>query len=370
MYVSNILKRENNNLDFIRLLTALMVVWYHAHTHFPDSFPHMPIMHPRVLDLGPLAVCIFFFISGLLVTNSLLTKKEAVPFVISRFFRIYPAYIVMLILCVFVLGPIFTTLSTLDYFSSHQTWSFFLKNAVLNIQGQLPGVWEDMPQKQINVSIWTIPFEVTCYIIVLFGFILHRKFKLSHWVIVIPALIMAFLPKELSKAVLGFGYIFFERPHFFCFVIGTLFAIYKDKIKIDKTIVFSLILLTVVFYHWVSVIEFLFPITVAITLLYCSSVKPILGWRLPHDISYGIYIFHDTIMQIVCNNGLAHTWLVCFFITAVITIPVAYLSARFIEEPALLLAKKLSAKKYPIANNGILVLGVFAVAILIAKFCY
>ena len=370
MYVSDILKRENNNLDFIRLFTALIVVWYHAQKHFPDSYASLPTLHPKTIELGALAVCVFFFISGLLVTNSLLSKREVIPFVISRFGRIYPAYFVMLILCVFIMGPCLTSLSIKDYFTSSQTWTFFVKNSMLNFQANLPGVWEGLTSNIINGSIWTIPFEVTCYIIVLVGFVLYRKWKMSPWVIILPAMAFAFLPIEISQGILRYGHIFFGRPHFFCFIIGTIFAIYREKIKVDKTLVLALILLTVVFYHWVSVIEFLFPITVAITLLYCSTIKPIIGWRLPHDLSYGIYIFHDPILQIVCNQGVAHSWLIAFLITAALVIPIAYLSARFIEEPSIRFSKRLSKRKFNLTDNGVLIIVILVVGVIVAKLFY
>lgn len=55
----------------------------------------------------------FFLISGFLVSNSLVTKQDSLFFFKARLVRIFPALWFMLLLTVFVLGPVFSTLSDL-----------------------------------------------------------------------------------------------------------------------------------------------------------------------------------------------------------------------------------------------------------------
>lgn len=370
MYISEILKRNNNNLDLIRLFTALLVVWYHCLVHYADTPPHLPIMRPFNVELGYLGVSIFFFISGLLVTNSIITKRRVLPFIFSRFFRIYPAYIVMLLLCTFVIGPIFTNIGIIEYLKHPQTWEYFINNIMLNAKGVLPGLWEGHPYESVNGSLWTIPFEVTCYIIVLATFILYKKLRLNYWIVISCALIMAILPQDITWNTLGISWIFFNRGQLFCFIIGALFAIYKDKVKIDSTLIYILILLCTLLYRWQNVIYFLFPITIAITLLYCSTTDLIKKIKLPHDISYGVYIIHAPVIQIVFATTNISSWLICFLITSTITIPLAILSAKYIEEPALTISKKISTKKITIHNNVLFISCIFIIAVLIAKFFY
>ena len=114
MTVSEILKRENNNIDLVRLFAALLVAWVHSAALFGSEILGPPI--PVHMGAGGLGVAIFFFLSGLLVANSLLSRKKPVAFVWARFMRIYPAFFVMLLVAVFVIGPAFTTLSTGEYF--------------------------------------------------------------------------------------------------------------------------------------------------------------------------------------------------------------------------------------------------------------
>ncbi|MEH4266789.1 acyltransferase family protein [Klebsiella aerogenes] len=92
--VSNIIEKGNNNLDIIRLFAALSVVTYHSFAINPEWGLYDPTKSLfGHTSTGGVAVKIFFFISGLLVTNSLLTKKSSIEFIVSRALRIFPGLI-------------------------------------------------------------------------------------------------------------------------------------------------------------------------------------------------------------------------------------------------------------------------------------
>ena len=82
-FVGDVITRDNNNLDLIRLCASISVIVYHSFA----LNPHWGIIDPvksffGYVTTGGLAVKIFFFISGLLVTNSLLTRKSIFQFLI------------------------------------------------------------------------------------------------------------------------------------------------------------------------------------------------------------------------------------------------------------------------------------------------
>ncbi len=66
-------------------------------------------------------------------------------------------------LSAFVLGVIFTTLPLSAYFSNH-LFFVYLRNLVGDVQFLLPGVFTTNPFKWVNVSLWTVPFELLCYL--------------------------------------------------------------------------------------------------------------------------------------------------------------------------------------------------------------
>lgn len=149
-----------NNFEFLRIFAALAVLISH---HFPLSNLGEPSI-PGVISLGGVAVMIFFSISGFLVTQSWLSDRNAFRFLLRRFLRIWPALTMVVFLSVFVLGPILSSLSISEYFLHKATWDY-LKNILMKIHFLLPGVFTDKPGgAAVNGSLWTIPFEVRCYI--------------------------------------------------------------------------------------------------------------------------------------------------------------------------------------------------------------
>lgn len=68
MKLAEILKRENNNLDLIRIFAAILVIWNH-------SFALSPLAGVINRPIVGIAVPLFGFISGLVITNSVLNKK-------------------------------------------------------------------------------------------------------------------------------------------------------------------------------------------------------------------------------------------------------------------------------------------------------
>ena len=100
-----------NNLNLLRLIAAFAVMVSHA----------WPIVHgpgtPEPLQatgytLGTIAVMVFFGLSGFLIAASWLRDPSPGRFVRRRARRILPGLWGMLALCVFVLGPIASTLGT------------------------------------------------------------------------------------------------------------------------------------------------------------------------------------------------------------------------------------------------------------------
>lgn len=76
-----------------------------------------------------------------------------------------------------VLGPVVTTLSTGDYFSSSDSWRY-LMNAILRPVFALPGVFQDAPYVgSVNGSLWTLPVEFFCYLAVPLLFSVPLRFR-------------------------------------------------------------------------------------------------------------------------------------------------------------------------------------------------
>lgn len=144
MQLSDILKKENNNLDIFRVFAAIMVIYGHAYAIVPSKDQRDPIGQLLGFDYsGSLAVKIFFFLSGLVVTNSLIEKKDIWQFIVSRFLRIWPALTAVFLSTALILGPILSTHSPSDYFSNPLVYEYILRGLILDIRYDLPGLFSN-----------------------------------------------------------------------------------------------------------------------------------------------------------------------------------------------------------------------------------
>lgn len=161
------LQGRDNNFNLIRLVAAMAVLIGHCYPLALGVGAEEPLSHLLGQSLGGFAVDTFFIISGFLVTQSLLYRQSVRAFLLSRLLRIYPGLIVMVVLTVFVLGPLVTTVSLRDYGGSPLTLSYLLKCSTLigGLRFQLPGVFEGNPfALKVNGSLWTMPYEVKMYL--------------------------------------------------------------------------------------------------------------------------------------------------------------------------------------------------------------
>lgn len=198
MLLSDVLKRENNNLDFVRLILASMVIYYHAPVFINPNGEIDLVMRLIGFDgSGYIAVQCFFVISGLLVFNSLLTKESVISYVISRFFRLVPGLAVVSIATV-IICYFFANVSIHQYLDV--ALEYVRRTLSLNIQFEIAGVSFAIPEipypnqmffeHGVNGSLWTIPYEVKMYAIVLAIWIISKS---THCKLIIPGLLTSLI---------------------------------------------------------------------------------------------------------------------------------------------------------------------------------
>src|ERR1051326_7285415 len=117
--------------------------------------------------LGLVGVFVFFTISGYLIAQSFETTRAPLIFLTKRALRIFPGLFGCLLVCVFVIGPLVTSLPVAEYLASRQTWLFLLHNAVLDVEfNRLPGVefWPGNIGGIVNGPLWSLPCEALMYL--------------------------------------------------------------------------------------------------------------------------------------------------------------------------------------------------------------
>ncbi|WP_095055805.1 acyltransferase [Pseudomonas sp. Irchel s3b2] len=355
MKLSAILKRENNNLDVFRILAAIMVIYGHAYALLPNNGQSDFIGRMLEYDYsGSLAVKIFFFLSGLVVTNSLISKGNAYEFVISRLFRIWPALITTIIICTVIIGPILSTKTIEEYFSDPSTASYITGNISLHTNYALPGVFEfNKYPNTVNGSLWTIPYEVYAYVTLLSLFMIG--ISRSHALAIFTFVIIAAAP------ILKFDFIYnvFPTNHETlmlgpCFAYGSIMAILKENININiSTAIGSW---TLFFILKGSKIEmYALYSAIFITIIYLSSTAALLKIKPNHDISYGVYLWGFPVQQILSIYISEYGILANQIIAIIISCILGYISWILIEKKCIkigsLLFKKTSNINFKLINR-------------------
>jgi len=335
---------RDNNYHLVRLAAASAVLLSHSFPLATGDLATEPLRARLGCTPGSIAVDLFFTISGLLVTMSLVRRNSVADFLRARFFRIWPALAVAIGLAVFVLGPAFTTLSAPAYFSSHDTWRYLGKNLVLlhGIDYTLPGVFDGNPSPHaVNGSLWTLPWEVRCYLYLLVGWVAVRKltservFKIA--ITVLWAALLAWHCWSLTHATLEES-----KPRLnLMFAAGVAIYLHRDRITLS--------------WRWLAVAALAlaasavdqraFGVVYVLALPYimlCLAYLPrgrVLAFNRLGDYSYGVYVYayptQQTLMHLVPTLGVAGL----FVASMAVTLVLAVLSWHFVEKPALRLAR-------------------------------
>ncbi|MBE6013799.1 MAG: acyltransferase [Lachnospiraceae bacterium] len=289
---------RSNNLGLIKFLAAIAVIIHHSFAltcHEQDAW--MDVLTRGQLGFGGLAVAIFFFFSGLLVTKSLMKKPEAKSYFIQRAKRIMPALAIVVVISAFIMGPIVSTLGAKEYFFSGGTYKYLL-NAVFVPVHELPGVFENnAAMATVNGALWTLPVEVACYIGV---FILYKLKLLTKKVLTVMAVPLY----ALWVGVLIYNNSFYISVYRagLMFFAGMLVYAYKDDIRLSKLwAVIGFVVLGVL--SVVGFLQYAFVIILPyILLVLCWNIK-----QVPEaigkvgNVSYSIYLCGFPIQQIIVH---------------------------------------------------------------------
>jgi peptidoglycan/LPS O-acetylase OafA/YrhL len=285
----------------------------------------------------------FFALSGFLVAGSLERCRTLVSFYGLRLLRIIPALFMEVMISALIIGPVFSNLTIENYFADSRFWVYFL-NIVGDIHYVLPGVFSSNPVPDVvNGQLWTVPFELQCYIalgaLAAIGVVQNRRLLVA--VVFVGQCLWAW---EAYKRG-GDGNLMFGPTGpilILCFLVGVLFFLYREHIILSKSI--FLVALSV------SIALILLPrgtyyaaIPVTYVTVYVGLANPKkLPFLFSGDYSYGLYLYGFPIQQAVASIGPpTHHWYVNLGATLVLGFLIAWFSWRFVEKPSLALRRYL-----------------------------
>lgn len=350
----DILQRGENNFDLIRLVAALAVIFGHSFYIFPTGGHTEPVaLLIKNNFSGGLAVAAFFFISGILITQSFVSSRSPLRFSIMRIARIYPGAIVCLLFTVFFLGPISSSLGFAGYFRSPQTyrylwhnWSFVrLWPPVAGWVDTLPGVFEkNVIPRAVNGSLWTLTPELVCYTYILgLGLAGCLRSRLRILATIGVLLAVHYFDPHFIPYFTDDHYSNFLRVALF-FLAGVAAFAARELLVIRGRYCVILAALAAAL-QWTPINEYALHAALFYLVLIVAASPRLRRVRLGGDYSYGIYIYGFPVQQTVGHFFPLLTSypsnLICLPISAFL----GCLSWRCIESPCLKFARRLKAER-------------------------
>lgn len=320
--------------DYLRILLAVFIVAWHSvsicYGAAVEKQYFLPI-RPLILTFVPA----FFALSGFLVAGSLFRTNHLPSFLTLRALRIFPALCVEVVISALIIGAALTTLPLNEYFSSPMLHKYFL-NILGIIQYTLPGVFADNNTPMVNGQLWTIPYELECYIAIsiLYVVTLHRRPRT--FVVLLALLTVAVTLRSFTKDLGEFNFKPSGRCALWSFLWGVALYTMREKIR-HSTVAF----VACVGVAWVALQwregEYFASAAIAYITVYIGLIDFRKTFVLrAGDISYGIYLYSYAIQQAVYQLLPEHrAWHENFIVSLVLSCCVGYLSWTYVEEKVL-----------------------------------
>jgi len=337
---------HDNFFTPLRLLFATLVVIGHS---FAVAMRD-PSLEPTIFynyTSSYLAVNLFFIASGFLVTKSMLYRGDVTEYGVARVLRIYPALLIHVLFVMLIIGPLATSLPLWDYLTHADTLKQpFVVLSFIDSQMWLPAIFEGNAEKMGSAPLWTLRYELLAYIgtALMFacGFMKKKWMVLAQfvlpaiaWIIASATGLMEGLPATFHL-ILRFG---------LAYGLGAVIYAYRDRLKfhlLGIPLMIGLAALTSGF----QAFEITMNLMLGYMLMWAAYVQiPRLSFlQKLSDISYGVYIYHWCILQLVFMWMPKLSTATLFIITFPATFLLATLSWHFVEKP--MLTQKKSFSKY------------------------
>ncbi len=296
-------------------------------------------------------------------------------FLLNRAARILPALAADIVFAALLIGPLVTTLPAKQYFSDATFFTYFL-NVTGWMQYFLPGVFENNPLPEVNGALWTVPFEIGCYVL-LAGLMTSGAIKHPRLVLLITyAVLMVGIPLRFATSHLVSDHVsllenlamnlfLFKGALLWpSFLIGIVLYQLRYYVPFSKSIAIGLVCVAILVSAFGDSNLLLSPAVHAIILPLLGYLTVTIGLspmpRLPGfgtgDYSYGLYLYHTPFLQLLIHyfpEALAgDLWWMLFFVGFPLSLTAAVISWHVLEYPVLKLRNSFVIKHRPEGGLG------------------
>ncbi|WP_339732007.1 acyltransferase [uncultured Gimesia sp.] len=294
---------KKNNFDLLRLLLAMTVCLVHAAelSDFASLNSLSGILSAKV------AVQAFFVVSGFLIVMSYERSSSLTSYASKRLRRIYPAYFTVVLLC--ALGLVLVSQQPLQEYFSLAWLKYLVANLTfLNfLQPTLPGVFESNRLAAVNGALWTLKIEVLFYVAVPLLVYCIRRFRRLPVLLFFYCLSVAYA-ELMTFAAVQTGVAFYERlarqlpGQLSYFMAGAILFYYLPffERRIGYLVSLAVGVLTVNFLFPLPLLQ---PFALATLVLFFGLFLYAGNFGKYGDFSYGVYILHFPVIQILLISG-------------------------------------------------------------------
>jgi peptidoglycan/LPS O-acetylase OafA/YrhL len=315
---------RRNNFDFMRLALSVMVIYSHAFVLEQATEKHEPLMRAThgQQTLGGFAVESFFIMSGFLIAASAQHSASIVDFLKKRVRRIYPGFIVAMLVEAALLLP----LSGGHFAASSapmRLWDFITHTLRLVEFPYVEAFRHNEVVNVINGSTWSIAYEFWCYLMVAaltwIGLLRRRRLVLG---LFLAAWLIGIYFRYKSLVLWGgwvgvaVGPVHFWARLLPLYLAGVAFYLFRDRIPLNGWLA-AAAALAMLATHWLWFTwAIVFPVAGAY-LLFWFAFTP---WVRLHDagrfgdFSYGTYLYGFPIEQLLvqyAGNTITPLQLAC-----------------------------------------------------------
>jgi peptidoglycan/LPS O-acetylase OafA/YrhL len=342
-----------DHIDGLRGLAAALVLYQHLAEyggalapdgHWVEAQLHFLLTY---VDLGKVGVVAFFAVSGYIVPFSFGSLRPRLGFLISRFFRLYPAYWLSLVLAVLLLPNIGQHVFSGVQVAANVTMvQYFLR------QADVLGVY------------WTLLVELIFYAMCFGVFCLGRLRSAVTALWIFSAMLAMALVGAIAKSR-GIGVIPASLPLYLavmwygaCLRLATLEQDTAARRMCRIMLPILVVMIPLVWAtayddtsHKESVLSVIVAFYLALLMfLYCVHFRGFVWSPLVYlgGISYSLYLFHPLALELALHWAKGYAWpmagVVQLVMTVVLSVLAAHVVQRWVEVPAIRLGKRLVAK--------------------------
>lgn len=310
---------RENNFDLLRLVFAGIVCLVHAHVL--SGFVELEWI-PGLFS-STVAVKAFFVVSGFLIFMSFERSSSIRSYFVKRVRRIFPAYFAIVMLCAILLW-LASSLPPDRYFSFDWLRYVGANLIFLNfLHPDLPGVFEGQRFHAVNGALWTLKIEVMFYASVPAFVYLFRRFGhllvlgISYSASVAYAVLLNGFAADYDSAL----YREFARQlpgQLSYFMAGAFFYYFLPFFERHaKQMVFAAV--SILFVNSYFAMPLLEPFALAAVVAYFGLFLYVGNVGKYGDFSYGVYILHFPIIQLLIHSGWLNSNAPAFLVVAVTT---------------------------------------------------